>query len=50
MDTEHIMVVNTQIAKWQSKQILNLMGYRRTKKKGDLTLYMRRKYDFKGPR
>lgn len=50
MDTEHIMVVNTQIAKWYSKQILNLMGYRRTKKKGDLTLYMRRKYDFKGPR
>ena len=50
MDTQHIMVVNTQIAKWYSKQILNLMGYRRTKKKGGLTLYMRRKYDFKGPR
>jgi len=50
MDTGHIMVVNTSIAKWYSKQILNLMGYRRTKNKGELTLYMRRKYDFKGPR
>ncbi len=50
MKTDHIMVVNSQIAKWYSKQILNLMGYRRKKKKGDLTLYIGRKYDFKGPR
>lgn len=49
MDTDHIMVVNTHVAKWYSKQILNLMGYRRKKKRGNLTLYIRRKYDFKGP-
>ncbi|NEN24840.1 aspartoacylase [Cryomorpha ignava] len=49
METDHIMVVNTAIAKWYSKEILNLMGYRRKKKKGDITLYIRRKYDFKGP-
>src|SRR5690606_23908255 len=29
MKTDHIMVVNTAIAKWYGKQILNLMGYRR---------------------
>lgn len=45
METKHIMVVNTQVAKVYSKQILNLMGYRRTKKQGNLTLYIRRKYD-----
>lgn len=50
MNTNHTMVVNTKVAKWYSKEILNLMGYRRKKKKGDLVLYMRRKYDFKGPR
>lgn len=50
MNTDHTMVVNTKVAKWYSKEILNLMGYRRKKKKGDLVLYMRRKYDFKGPR
>ena len=50
METDHIMVVNTQIAKWYSKQILNLMGYRRKNRKDDTTLYIRRKYDFKGPR
>lgn len=49
MKTDYIMVVNTGIAKWYSKEILNLMGYRRKKKKGDITLYIRRKYDFKGP-
>ena len=49
METDHIMVVNTGIAKWYSKEILNLMGYRRKKKRGDITLYIRRKYDFKGP-
>lgn len=50
MKTDHIMVVNTVIARWYSKQILNLMGYRRKKKRGDITLYIRRKYDFKSPR
>lgn len=49
MGTSHIMVVNTKVAKVYSKQILNLMGYRRKKKRGNLTLYIRRKYDFKGP-
>lgn len=49
MGTGHIMVVNTKVAKVYSKQILNLMGYRRKKKRGNLTLYIRRKYDFKGP-
>lgn len=50
MKTDHTMVVNTKIARWYSKEILNLMGYRRKKKKGDITLYIRRKYDFQGPR
>lgn len=49
MDTDHILVVNTDVARIYSKQVLNLMGYRRTRKQGKLTLYIRRKYDFKGP-
>ncbi len=50
MDSDETMVVNTAVAKWYSTEILHLMGYRRKKKRGGLILFMRRKYDFKGPR
>lgn len=49
MKSNHTMVVNTKIARWYSVEILHLMGFRRKKTRGELTLYLRRKYDFKGP-
>jgi len=49
MDSEHTMVVDRQVAKWYSVEILHLMGYRRKKKQGHLTLFIRRKFDLKGP-
>lgn len=50
MKSDQTMVVDTEVARWYSTEILHLMGYRRKKKQGKLTLFMRRKYDFKGPR
>lgn len=50
MKSDQTMVVNSTIARWYSTEILHLMGYRRKKKQGDLTLFIRRKYDFKGPK
>jgi succinylglutamate desuccinylase len=50
MKSEHMLIVNGDVARWFSLEILHLMGYRRKKKQGDFTLYIRRKYDFKGPR
>jgi predicted deacylase len=50
MKSNHTMVVNNQVARWYSIEILHLMGFRRKKKEGDFTLFIRRKYDFKGPR
>jgi predicted deacylase len=49
MSSDHVMVVNRQVAKWYSVEILHLMGFRRKKKQGHLTLFIRRKYDLKGP-
>jgi len=49
MGNNHIMVVNKDIAKWYSVEILHLMGYRRKKKQGNLTLFIRREYDLHGP-
>jgi hypothetical protein len=49
MSSYHVMVVNRQVAKWYSLEILHLMGFRRKKKQGHLTLFIRRKYDLKGP-
>ncbi len=49
MKSDQSMVVDTGIARWYSLEILHLMGYRRRKKQGKLVLFMRRKYDFKGP-
>jgi len=45
MKGSHIMMVNTNIARWYSTEILHLMGYRRKKTSGHTTLYIRRKYD-----
>lgn len=50
MKSDETMVVDKATAKWYSTEILHLMGYRRKKRQGDLTLFMRRKFDFKGPR
>lgn len=49
MGSDHVMVVDQQIAKLYSVEILHLMGFRRKKKQGHHTLFMRRKYDLKGP-
>lgn len=49
MNSNHTMVVNAAIARWYSVEILHLMGFRRKKVRGNLTLFIRRKYDFKGP-
>ncbi len=49
MQSDEMMVVDKSIARWYSTEILHLMGYRRKKKYGDLTLFIRRKYDFRGP-
>lgn len=49
MGSDHVMVVNRKVAKWYSVEILHLMGYRRKKKQGFLTLFIRRKYDHSGP-
>lgn len=49
MGSDHVMVVNRKVAKWYSMEILHLMGYRRKKKQGFLTLFIRRKYDHSGP-
>ncbi len=48
--SKHIVAVDSNIAKWYSKEILHLMGYRRKKRSGDQYLFLRRKYDLKGPR
>jgi predicted deacylase len=50
MKSDHTMVVNTDVARWYSIDILHLMGYRRKKKEGQYTLFIRRKYDASGPR
>jgi predicted deacylase len=50
MNSDQTMVVNTAVAKWYSTEILHLMGFRRKKQQGELVLFMRRKYDFKGPK
>ncbi len=50
MQTDHIMVVDRNIAKWYSTELLHLFGYRRKKSEGTYTLFIRRKYDYKGPR
>jgi predicted deacylase len=50
MKSDHVMVVNRKVAKWYSVEILHLMGYRRKKKQGFLTLFIRRKYDYAGPK
>ncbi len=49
MKNDNMLIVNAEIARWYSIELLHLMGYRRKKKQGELTLYVRRKYDFKGP-
>jgi hypothetical protein len=49
MGSDHVMVVNRRVAKWYSVELLHLMGYRRKKKQGFLTLFIRRKYDYSGP-
>jgi predicted deacylase len=49
MNSENTMIVNKQVAKWYSLEMLHLMGYRRKKKHGHRTLFIRRKYDLKGP-
>lgn len=48
--SEYTLAVNSQIAKWYSRDILHLMGYRRKKPNGNQELFLRRKFDFKGPR
>jgi predicted deacylase len=50
MGTDYMMVVNREVARWYSTELLHLMGYRRKKQRGPFTLFLRRKYDFKGPR
>jgi len=50
MKSDDVMIVDTKVAKWYSKQILHLMGYRRKKSEGEYTLFIKRKYDYKGPR
>jgi hypothetical protein len=49
MESDNVMVVNDDIAKWYSVEILHLMGFRRKKKQGHLTLFIRRKFDLRGP-
>jgi len=49
MGSDHVMVVNRKVAKWYSVELLHLMGYRRKKKQGFLTLFIRRKHDHSGP-
>lgn len=46
MNTDHTMAVNKRIAGNYVQDILRFMGFRRTKKRGDLILFMRRKNDF----
>ena len=48
MGSNHVMIVNKDIAKWYSVELLHLMGYRRKKKQGNLTLFIRRKFDLYG--
>ena len=50
MKSDNVMIVDTDVARWYSKQILHLMGFRRKKSEGEYTLYIRRKYDYAGPR
>jgi succinylglutamate desuccinylase len=49
MDSPNVMVVNRNVAKWYSVELLHLMGYRRKKEQDNLTLFIRRKYDLRGP-
>ncbi len=49
MGSDNVMVVNRKVARWYSIEILHLMGYRRKKKQGFLTLFIRRKFDHSGP-
>lgn len=49
-EDKNIMKVDPSVAKWYSKEILHLMGYRRKKTEGDRTLFIQRKYDYNSPR
>jgi succinylglutamate desuccinylase len=46
---KHVMKVDPDVAKWYSTEILHLMGYRRKKNQESNVLFVRRKYDYKGP-
>ncbi len=43
------LLVDPDVAKWYSTEILHLMGYRRKIGAKDHTIFLKRKYDFKGP-
>ena len=49
-DSYEILVVDTDVARWYSVEILHLMGYRRKKHRDGQTLFLRRKYDYRGPK
>lgn len=42
--------VDPDVAKWYSKEILHLMGYRRKIQQSGKLVFLRRKYDMRGPR
>ncbi len=44
------LLVDPQVAKWYSTEVLHLMGYRRKVEAKHHTVFLKRTYDFKGPR
>lgn len=48
-DQEGTYIVNQNIARFLSKDLFHLMGYRKIKRSGKLLYMTRRKFDFKGP-
>ncbi|MDN5217185.1 succinylglutamate desuccinylase/aspartoacylase family protein [Fulvivirgaceae bacterium BMA12] len=45
----HALEVNKRIARWYVTEIFHLLGFRKTELKDKHILFIKRKYDFKGP-